>query len=129
MQDHIEELSTYAQMDPGIVEHTIAEVEQSRMASLDTIVAGEDQERITLGNVIPDLTTCPEETYQEHEMQQSIAKAMATMGETEQSVLALYYVQDLHFEEIGAMIGVTASRVCQMHAKAMKSLHVQLVGA
>ena len=43
-----------------------------------------------------------------------------------QQVLALYYCEDLNLKEIGHVLGVTESRVCQIHGEATKRLRAQL---
>ena len=48
------------------------------------------------------------------------------LPEKMQQVLALYYCEDLNLKEIGHVLGVTESRVCQIHGEATKRLRVLL---
>ncbi len=48
------------------------------------------------------------------------------MGEREKTVLTLYYYEGLTLAEIGDILGVTESRVCQIHTKAVLQLRAKL---
>jgi RNA polymerase sigma factor FliA len=55
-----------------------------------------------------------------------LGAAIATLGEREQMVLQLYFREELNLEEIGQVLGVSAARVCQVKAAALKSLKKKL---
>lgn len=55
-----------------------------------------------------------------------LAGALADLPEREKMVLSLYYEQDLNFKEIGLVLGVTESRVCQLHGQATKRLGTKM---
>lgn len=56
----------------------------------------------------------------------TIASAVVNMAEREAVVLALYYIEGLNLSEIGRLLGVTESRVCQMHNKAIADIRLEL---
>ncbi|OAN18597.1 RNA polymerase sigma factor FliA [Photobacterium jeanii] len=56
----------------------------------------------------------------------SLAEAIKTLPEREALVLSLYYDEELNLKEIGAVIGVSESRVCQIHSQAMQRLRAKL---
>lgn len=60
--------------------------------------------------------------------QQHLADAIRTLPEREQLVLALYYDEELNLKEIGAVLGVSESRVSQLHGQAAHRLRAKLVG-
>jgi RNA polymerase sigma factor for flagellar operon FliA len=62
------------------------------------------------------------------EMKQVIATTIATLPEKERLVISLYYYEDLNMKEIGGILGITESRVCQIHTKAMLRLRSKLKG-
>lgn len=53
---------------------------------------------------------------------EEIARAIGELPERQAQVVALYYVEELTFREIGEVIGVTESRACQIHAEAIRAL-------
>lgn len=56
----------------------------------------------------------------------SLEDAIDILPEKERLVLTLYYVEELTMKEIGAVLGITESRVCQIHAKTILRLKAQL---
>jgi RNA polymerase sigma factor for flagellar operon FliA len=64
-------------------------------------------------------------TYRQ-EIQDYLAAAIATLPEREQRLLGLYYQEDLTMREIGAVLGCTESRICQLHTKIMLKLKSKL---
>lgn len=55
-----------------------------------------------------------------------VERARATLSEREAHVLALHYEQQMTLAEIGKRLGVTESRVCQLHTRAIKRLRAEL---
>jgi RNA polymerase sigma factor for flagellar operon FliA len=68
----------------------------------------------------------PERRLQAAEFRQALAGAIGQLPEREQLVLSLYYEQELNLREIGAVLGVSESRVCQIHGQAMLRLRSRL---
>lgn len=64
-------------------------------------------------------------------MQRNELKHLITRGlsETEKLVMVLYYYEELTMKEIGAVLDISESRVCQIHAEIVRRLHDQLKGA
>jgi RNA polymerase sigma factor for flagellar operon FliA len=57
----------------------------------------------------------------------TLAREITRLGERQKLVLALYYQDELTFREIGEVLGVTESRVCQIHTEAVLSLRQRLL--
>lgn len=55
-------------------------------------------------------------------IKQFMANAMATLNEKEKAVISLHYYNDMNFRDIGKTIGVSESRVCQLHCSAISRL-------
>lgn len=62
----------------------------------------------------------------EHEIRHQLVDAIMALGDRERTVIALYYFEGLNFSEIGGIIGVTESRVCQIHTRSSKILRAQM---
>jgi RNA polymerase sigma factor for flagellar operon FliA len=71
----------------------------------------------------------PEEAIENKEMIELLAKYIDTLNEKERQVIALYYYEELTLKEIGQVLGVTESRVSQIHSKAMVTLKAKLLKA
>jgi len=63
------------------------------------------------------------------EIKQLLAEAIEGLPERERMVLSLYYDQELNLREIGQALGVTESRVCQIHSQALVRLRARMTGA
>ena len=60
------------------------------------------------------------------EMARLIEERLQLLPDMQRKVLALYYLEDLRLREIAEVFGVTESRICQIHAKAILALKALL---
>jgi len=98
------------------------------LVALDEMLSlgGERGESVTLGDTVADATEGPVAAYEVEEMRQLLAEAINRMPEREKVVLTLYYYEGLTLAEIGEVLRVTESRVCQIHTKAVIHLRSKL---
>jgi RNA polymerase sigma factor for flagellar operon FliA len=100
------------------------------MAALDelwTPSAGGDQ--IALIDTIEDTTgPDPEHSLEQTELKEALGEAIARLPEREKLVVTLYSYEELTLREIGEVLGVTESRVSQLHTKAVLRLKARLSG-
>lgn len=83
----------------------------------------ESDDRRSLGEVIYDRASNPEDMFATQEIVELVAGAIATvMPERSRMILVLYYVEGLTLREIGNILGVTESRVCQLQSKLLQDL-------
>ena len=68
-------------------------------------------------------------THLDLESKQVIADTIGTLPDKERLVVSLYYYDDLNMKEIGNILGITESRVCQIHTKAVSRLRSKLLDA
>ena len=102
------------------------------IVALDEVVSGGSGDRTettTLGDTLPDKSTGPVMAYEIEEMKQILASAINRLGDREKVVLSLYYYEGLTLAEIGQVLGVTESRVCQIHTKAVLQLRGRMLMA
>ena len=64
----------------------------------------------------------PLDMLEEQDLMEGLVTALKDLPEREQLVLSLYYTEELTFKEIGKVLDITESRVCQLHARALISL-------
>ena len=70
----------------------------------------------------------PQALVDQGELRDRIADAIAALPEREKLVIALYYYENLTLREIGEVLGVTESRISQLHTKAVLRLRSKLGG-
>lgn len=109
------------------LQSTLTQISMVGVAALDEMLSGADRgESLTLGDTVADTGDGPVGTYEIEEMRQLLAQAINAMPEREKLVLTLYYYEGLTLAEIGRVLGVTESRVCQIHTKAVLQLRSRL---
>ena len=64
----------------------------------------------------------------EDDMRAALVKGIEGLPEREKLVMSLYYEEELNLREIGEVLGVTESRVCQLHSQAIARLRAQVLG-
>lgn len=99
------------------------------IVALDEMLSFGGGDSVTLGDTLADRHEGPGGVYERVEMRQMLADAINKMTEREKIVLTLYYYENLTLAEIGTVLGVTESRVCQIHTKAVLHLRSRLSAA
>ena len=90
----------------------------------------DEGDQVSLLDTIEDTTgPRPADVLDEVEMREALADAIARLPEREKLVVTLYYYEELTLREIGEVLGVTESRVSQLHTKAILRLKARLAGA
>ncbi len=108
--------------------NVFAQVSFVGLVALDDMFTrnGERGESATLAESLPDRTAGPSALYEVEELRQALAGAINRMPEREKMVLTLYYYEGMTLAEIGDILGVTESRVCQIHTRAVLQLRAKL---
>jgi RNA polymerase sigma factor FliA len=119
-----QEVADALQVDVNDLDGILGEVAVATIMSLDADTSGEDSEQSnTLGDHLADpRAEDVERTIAAQEMRELIARRLAELPDKEQLVLVLYYYEELTLKEIGEILDVTESRVCQIHTKAIMRL-------
>ncbi len=102
--------------------HQLQDGVGSRLFSFEDLLAqqGDREGGVVAGGDSP-LAGLQNDHFRQH-----LAKAIATLPEREQLVLALYYDEELNLKEIGAVLEVSESRVSQIHSQAAHRLRARL---
>jgi RNA polymerase sigma factor FliA len=94
-----------------------------RISSLDDSGGDED----SLLSRVEDQTADPFADASEEGFREALSRAINELPERERLVMSLYYDDELNLKEIGAVLKVTESRVCQLHGQALVRLKARLV--
>jgi RNA polymerase sigma factor FliA len=107
---------------------TLGQISFVGVVALDELLsAGSERgSGATVGDTIAGGGHDPVEAFESEEMRQVLADAINRMPDRERLVLTLYYYEGLTLAEIGNVLGVTESRVCQIHTKAIFQLRSRL---
>ena len=124
-----EELATELDLTDDQLQATLNQISFVGLVALDEMlnVGGERGESVTLGDTIADKGAGPVAAYEVEEMKHILAEAVNRMPDREKTVLSLYYYEGLTLAEIGQVLGVTESRVCQIHTKAVLQLRARIL--
>jgi RNA polymerase sigma factor for flagellar operon FliA len=97
--------------------------------ALDELLSvGTDRgEKVSLLDTLADRGVDPTTVLEGQETRGLLAAAINSLSEREKIVVTLYYFEGLTLAEIGEILGVTESRICQIHTKAVGQLRLQLV--
>ena len=94
----------------------------SKLYSLDESVDDSTQSR----RILSEDAMTPDDAVEGDQFRQEIANEIRRLPEREQLVLSLYYERELNLQEIGAVLGVSESRVCQIHGQALVRLRARM---
>ena len=125
-----EEVAEHLGITMSELHEVVSQISFVSVMALDEVVSGGDErgETRTLLDTLADVGSAdPTAELEGQEMRGMLAAAINSLSEHEKIVITLYYFEGLTLNEIGEILGVTESRVCQIHTKAVGSLRGGLV--
>ena len=105
--------------------HIYTQLSSVSLIALDELmsVEGEKGDKLSLLETLEDTKTAgPMEAFESEEMKEILVTAINRLPEREKKVITFYYFAGLTLAQIGEVLGVTESRVCQIHTKAVLGL-------
>ncbi len=96
------------------------------MMSLETILFGDDEEMSLINSIEDTKSPSPQKSLEEKEMLEYLRRALDNLKERDRLILNLYYYEKLTLKQIGSVLEVSESRVCQLHSRAILSLRKEI---
>jgi RNA polymerase sigma factor for flagellar operon FliA len=93
---------------------------------LEDMAHGHEDEEGFLDRHAADSDADPLELLRDHRLRAALVKAIQTLPEREQHIMGMYYEHDMNLKEIAAVLGVTESRVCQLHSQSIARLRAKM---
>ncbi|MDH4144405.1 MAG: RNA polymerase sigma factor WhiG [Acidimicrobiia bacterium] len=123
-----EELCEELEVTMAQLHKMLTEISNAGIIALDEVLGphGRQGEALALVDTLADSSDGPMGQYEKRELKQILATAINNMGDREKWVLMLYYFERFTLADIGKVLSVTESRVCQIHTKAVMQLRIQL---
>ena len=123
------ELAAHLGIEERELHEVVSQISFVSVLALDEVVGGEERgETRTLLDTLADAASAdPTADLEGQEMRGMLSSAISSLAEREKVVITLYYFEGLTLAEIGDILGVTESRVCQIHVKAVGNLRKGLV--
>jgi RNA polymerase sigma factor FliA len=126
-----EEMAAELEITVDEFQDALLQISNSTIVALDELwsVSDSSGDQVSLLDTLPDRgAPDPQQVVDQSELRDRIADAIAALPEREKLVIALYYYENLTLREIGEVLGVTESRVSQLHTKAVLRLRSKLQG-
>jgi RNA polymerase sigma factor for flagellar operon FliA len=124
------ELAEELDLTDDQLQTTLGQISFTGLVALDEMLSGGDRgDSMTMGDTLADDGLGPVAAYEVEEMRQILADSISRLPEREKTVLTLYYYEGLTLAEIGSILGVTESRVCQIHTKAVIQLRSRMAAS
>ena len=113
-------------MDLNISEEEVSQVENNinymSIISLESVIYSDDDD-VTIMETLEDKDSIsPEASLEDKEKLEILAEAIEMLKEKDKLILKLYYYERLTLKEIGQVLEVSESRVCQLHSRAIRNL-------
>jgi len=104
----------------------LGKVRGTQLLYLEDLSSGGEGNDDYLDRHVADADADPLAMLQDRRMREALVDAIKLLPEREQYVMSMYYEHDMNLKEIAAVIGVTESRVCQLHSQSIARLRVKL---
>lgn len=123
-----EEVAERLGVSVGELQETLTQISFVSVMALDEVIGGDEggDPRSLLDTLADAASGDPTAELEGQEMRGILAAAINELTEREKIVVTLYYFEGLTLSEIGEILGVTESRVCQIHTKAVGSLRNEM---
>lgn len=122
-----QEIADEMGMDLAAYQKMLNDARGAQLVYIDDL-GGRDSEEGFLERHVPDDQSGLVAMLKGDEFREALTQAITQLPEREQQVMSMYYEQDMNLKEIGMVLGVTESRISQLHSQAVSRLRSSLKG-
>jgi RNA polymerase sigma factor for flagellar operon FliA len=123
-----EELATAMGIKVDDLPRSLSEIVAPVLSLDDLVSMGDEGQKLSWLDTLPDDRVGPAAAFDQEEMVEILGQAIEALPERERLLITLYYHEGLTLKEIGQVLSVTESRVCQLHSQAVGRLRTKING-
>ena len=121
------EIAQEMEMSLADYQSLLGKVRGTQLVYLEDMAHGEgDDGEGFLERHLADTGTDPVNLLRDQRLRTALVSAIHTLPEREQYIMGMYYEHDMNLKEIAAVLGVTESRVCQLHSQSIARLRAKM---
>jgi RNA polymerase sigma factor for flagellar operon FliA len=116
-----------AEMGMGLDEYQsmLAKVRGTQLVYIEDMSRGDDEDGF-LDRHADDPDVDPMQQLRDQRLRTALVEAIKVLPEREQYIMSMYYENDMNLKEIAAVLGITESRVCQLHSQSIARLRSKM---
>ncbi len=119
------EIAAELGMDLTEYQDLLNKVRGTQLVYLEDMGGGDEDEGF-LDRHTGDAEADPMQQLRDSRLRHALVEAIKSLPEREQYIMSMYYEKDLNLKEIAAVLGVTESRVCQLHSQSVARLRAKM---
>lgn len=121
------EIATELDMTLADYQSLLSKVRGTQLVYLEDMSHGsDDDEGFLERHEVADSGVDPMSLLRDQRLRASLVSAIQSLPEREQYIMGMYYEHDMNLKEIAAVLGVTESRVCQLHSQSIARLRAKM---
>ncbi len=120
------EIAAELGMELAEYQSLLYKVKGTQLVYLEDMTGGSEGEDGFLDRHMVDNEADPLQQLRNQRLRESLVQAIKHLPEREQYIMSMYYEQDMNLKEIAAVLGITESRVCQLHSQSIARLRAKM---
>ena len=120
------EIATELGMNLVDYQSLLSRVRGTQLVYLEDMSSGSDEEDSFLDRNLGDEEADPLSVLRDQRLREALVRAIKNLPEREQYIMSMYYEQDMNLKEIAQVLGITESRVCQLHSQSIARLRAKM---
>ncbi|MBN9412042.1 MAG: RNA polymerase sigma factor FliA [Burkholderiales bacterium] len=120
------EIATDLGMALADYQSLLSRVRGTQLVYLEDMSHGSDEEDSFLDRNLGEEEADPLSVLRDQRLREALVRAIKALPEREQYIMSMYYEQDMNLKEIAQVLGITESRVCQLHSQSIARLRAKM---